>query len=95
MTKQVREGTIESHGNGGMSFTGGGVEIFRATSIASGLRLYAKTGMKPNRMWSPTAMLDAASNITGVKYKRGQYDQAADDLQKWAIEARAKMAAPQ
>jgi hypothetical protein len=60
------------------------VALFRATAIASGLRLYAKTGMKPNRAWSPTAMLAAATGITGKKYKRGEHQKAADDIKLWA-----------
>ena len=59
------------------------VALFRAATIVSALRLYAKTGMKPNRMWTPTAMLKAASAITGKTYKRGQYEQAADDVSTW------------
>ena len=64
-----------------------GVAIYRATVLASGLRLYAKTGMKPNRAWTPTAMLQAAGSITGTRYKRGQFEQAALDLKAW-VDAR-------
>jgi hypothetical protein len=72
-------------GPGGTTFAGpDAVALFRATSLASGLRLYAKTGMKPNRAWTPSAMLHAAGAITGKRYKRGQHQQAADDLKVWA-----------
>lgn len=60
------------------------VEVFRARTIASALRLYAKTGMKVSRTYSPTNMLAAATQITCNKYKRGQYEQAAQDLIDWA-----------
>ena len=60
------------------------VDVFRAKTIASALRLYAKTGMKMNRAYTPTNMLAAASEITGTKFKRGQFVQAAEALTKWA-----------
>jgi hypothetical protein len=60
------------------------VEVFRAKTIASALKLYAKTGIKMNRAYTPTAMLAAASDITGTKFKRGQFTQAADALSAWA-----------
>lgn len=68
------------------SFINGGMDIYRARVIASGLRLYAKTGMKPNAHYTPTNMLRAASAITGEKYKRGEYLKAADDLTRIADE---------
>jgi hypothetical protein len=64
----------------GTVFVGSDVDIFRLAALASGLRLYAKTGINPNRAYTPTAMLKAASEATGKSYKRGQYVQAADDL---------------
>jgi hypothetical protein len=66
--------------NGGQSFTGSDVGIFQAAVIASALRLYAKTGMRANRAYTPTAMLAAAKRITGQSFKRGQYAEAADAL---------------
>ena len=74
-----------------MSFTGDGVDLFRAATIKSGLGLYRKTGMKPNRAWTPTAMLAAAGQITGKRYKRGQFQQAEDDLQIWIDACKAAM----
>lgn len=70
--------------SGGMTFTGRGVDVFRAKVIASGLRLYAKTGMRPNRAWTPTAMLKAANALTGHVYRRGQYEAAACALDELA-----------
>lgn len=60
------------------------VEVFRAKTLATALRLYAKTGMKPNRMYTPTNMLAAASQMTGKTFKRGQFEQAAQALSDWA-----------
>lgn len=58
-------------------------EIFRAIAIKQGLSLYARTGLKPNRAWTPTNMLRTAGHITGHVYKRGQYELAISDLQYW------------
>ena len=72
---------------GSTTFAGpDGVALYRAIALRSGLAMYAKCGLKPNRAWTPTAMLQAAGGITGKIYKRGQYQIAADDLTVW-IEA--------
>jgi hypothetical protein len=77
------------HGAGGTSFVGpDAVACFAAFALASGLSLFAKTGLRPNRQWTPTAMLKRAGEITGKKYKRGQYEQAAADVRAWATEMR-------
>ncbi len=68
----------------GQSFSGSDVNIFAVTSLAMGMRLYAKTGMKPSRSWTPTNMLKTASTYTGKTYKRGQFAQAAADLLAYA-----------
>ena len=64
---------------------------FQAIAIAHALKFYAKTGMKVNRMYTPTAMLKVATSITGKSYKRGAYAEAGDDLQKWADEMKAAL----
>lgn len=56
------------------------VSVYAIRVLASGLALYAKTGMIPNRAYTPTKMLARASEYTGVRYKRGQYLEAADAL---------------
>lgn len=79
-------------GPGGTTFVGpDAVALFRATAIASGLRMYAKTGMRPNRTWTPTIMLKAATGITGKAYKRGEYAKAAEDVKAWADEMAAAL----
>ena len=60
-----------------------GVQTYRSIVIASALRLYARTGMQPNRAYTPTRMLAAATEITGMQFKRGQYLAAADALDAW------------
>jgi hypothetical protein len=60
-----------------------GVDTYRAIALISGLKLYAKTKMRPNRMWTPTNMLKLAGLYTGKHYKRGQFDQAIEDMQGW------------
>lgn len=85
-------GTITHHEGGGVTFAGAdAIEIYRATAIASGLRLYARTGMKPNRAYTSTAMIAAANEITGHVYRRGQYLMAAQALTEWAQRARAAL----
>jgi hypothetical protein len=70
-----------------VSFTGpDAVQIYRATAIASALRLYAKTKIQMNRAYTPTSMLKAASEITGQTFKRGQYLEAAAALKAYADE---------
>lgn len=58
--------------------------IFQAFVIASALELYAKTGMKANRSYTPTNMIKAANAITGHVYRRGQYMAAAQALREYA-----------
>lgn len=75
---------VEHHADGGTSFVGtDAVSLYRAFAIKYAIEFYAKTGMKVNRAYTPTAMLNAASGITGKTYKRGQFTQAAADVQTW------------
>jgi hypothetical protein len=62
------------------------VQVYRAITLKHGLILYAKTRMKPNSAWTPTAMLKAAGQITGQRYRRGAYHAAALDLDRWIKE---------
>ena len=45
--------------------------------IARALRGYEKFGMLPTRGYTPTKMLAAATALTGLTFKRGQYEKAA------------------
>lgn len=66
--------------NGGSSFTGGDQDIFRAALLAGSIKVYAKTGLLPTRGMSATKMLKLASQFTGKKYKRGEFENAQTDL---------------
>jgi hypothetical protein len=60
------------------------VQLFAARTIARACRLWAEHRIKVNRQYTPTAMLKAASRITGKAYKQGQHAEAAADLKTWA-----------
>lgn len=63
------------------TFSGeGAVNVFAMAALASGLRLYAKTRMLPNRAWTPKAMMAAATYHTGQTFKARDYIGAADAL---------------
>lgn len=84
MTSQI---TISP--NGGATFAGKeAVALFRAIALKSGMRLYLKTKIKPNRMWTPKVMLGMATSITNKSYKRGPkgFIAAIADVEAW-IEA--------
>lgn len=67
-----------------ITFTGrDGITTYTAIAIKHGLKLYAKTGMKPNRDWTITAMLRRAGKITGKTYTRKQVWEAISDLEAW------------
>lgn len=68
-----------------------GIAFYRATVIAGGLRLYAKTGMQPNRAYTPKAMMAAAAEITGKRFKARDYLVAADALTEWARTMKAAL----
>lgn len=67
------------------------VRFFQATSLMVALKMYAKIKMIPNRAYTPTNMLRAASTITGKQYKRGDYIKAADDIKIWTNEMSAAL----
>lgn len=61
------------------------VRLYRAVMLRSAINLHDRTGMLPNRMFTPTNMLIAAGQITGKAYKRGKVGRAAAmaDLTAW------------
>lgn len=61
-----------------------GVSIYRATVIGHALAFYAKTGMRMNCAYTPSAMMRAATEITGQKFKARDYVGAAEALKAWA-----------
>ena len=71
----------------------GAVNVFAMAAIASGLRLYAATGMRPNRMWTPKAMMEAASqHLNGRKFKSRDYEGAAKALSERVQAEKARIA---
>lgn len=79
-------------GKGGTTFAGpDAVALYRATAIQVALRTYARSKMKMNRHWTPSRMLNAANEITGKTFKRGQYLEAADAVQSWCEAMKAAM----
>lgn len=63
-------------------------QAYRRVVIANALRFYARTGMRVNRAYTPTAMLRAATELTGKKFKRGQYLAAAEAIME-TVDAKA------
>ena len=66
-----------------ITVTGPGIVVYRAIVLKHGLKLYVKTGIKPNTSWTISNMLKATSSITGIKYKRSQALEAIADLEYW------------
>lgn len=79
------------------SFTGeGAVNVFAMAVIASGLRMYAKTGMRPNRAYTPTNMMRAARGHLGDAAKgigAREYLKMADKLTEKVQAEKARIAA--
>jgi hypothetical protein len=69
------------------------VSVFQCKVIASGLRLYAKTGMMPNRNYTPKNMMAMATQLTGIKFKARDYLGAADALNLLADKTAAEIKA--
>lgn len=56
------------------------VNTFVMITLKSAIKLYIQTGMKANRAYTPMNMLAKAGELLGKTYKRGQLQQAHDDL---------------
>jgi hypothetical protein len=77
--------------NNGTSFVGSDINIYRCHVVALALRLYAKTGMKANRAYTPTAMLRVAMEETGERFTgKDKYLRAADALDAKAHAAKER-----
>lgn len=64
------------------------VECFRAIVVANAIDFYAKTGMKVNRAYTPSAMRRTAEFITGKKFKARDYAGMSAALREWADKTR-------
>lgn len=67
------------------------VAVYAAATLCSAMRLYAKTGIRVNRAYTPTAMLKRAGEICGKTYKRNQMQQASDDVALWVQTMKAAL----
>lgn len=75
---------------GGMSFVGrSAVDYYRAAALRSTLRILG-SGMTMRGMTQGRA-LQLAAEYTGQTYKRGQLEQAREDLTTWLDEARKQL----
>lgn len=69
------------------TFTGtAGTATFQAIALKRGIKLYAATGMKPNRAWTAKNMRLTAEKITGQKFKARDYAGMIDALDNWIKE---------
>jgi hypothetical protein len=59
------------------TFTGSAVNVYAAMVLAKALVLYAKTGMKVNRAYTPKNMMATAAKVTGKTFKARDYEGAA------------------
>ncbi len=74
-----------STGPGGTMFAGpDAIKLYQAKTLATFLRLYAKSGIIPTRGVTITKMLASAHALTGKRYKRGDAVKAAADLDHWS-----------
>lgn len=79
-----------------VSFVGpDAVELYRVATLASSLKLYAKTGIIPTRGVTCKRMLEMASRYTGKSYKRGAALDAAADLDVWVKAMKAALPSSQ
>jgi hypothetical protein len=80
---------IVNHSDGSLTFAGpAAVNLYRAVALKTGLAMYMRCGIKPNRAWTPKVMLATAGQITGKTYKARAYAEAVADLEAWIVEAR-------
>lgn len=83
---------IIHHAGGGTTLIGlDAINLLKAITLKAHLKLYAKTGIKPTRGVSGPDMLRLAEQYTGKKYKRGQYDLAAADVDVWVQTMKAAL----
>lgn len=61
-------------------------QIYQALAISSALKVYARTGIKVNRAYTPKAMMRTAEKILERKFAPRDYLGAAAALSQWAQE---------
>jgi hypothetical protein len=88
---QTNDPSAVTHHNGGTTFTGDAIHLYRAVTLKGALKLHRDCGMIPTRGMTITKMFAIAQQITGKKYKRGGHDAAITDLTAWIEAAKASM----
>lgn len=61
------------------------VERYRMLAIAAGLRMWRCHKIRPNRAFTPSAMMRNASELTGLKFQARDYQSAELALTSLAI----------
>lgn len=82
------------HHDGGTTLIGPDAILYAQAihvKVALGLHIKSAGRMRMTRTASPTSLLALSTGITKKKYKRGQYQQAIDDLQTWIDTMRAAL----
>lgn len=62
-------------------------DMYQALVVRKALQLYAKTGIKANSAYTPSAMMRTAERITGRRFKSRDYLGATAALEVWLKEA--------
>ena len=88
---QTNDPSAVTHHNGGTTFTGDAIHLYRAVTLKGAIKLHRDHGMIPTRGMTITKLFGIAQQITGKKYKRGQHDAAIQDLTVWIDAANASM----
>ena len=68
------------------------VDVFAMAAIATGLRMWAECGIRPNRNWTPKNMMAAAEQYLGKKFKARAYLEAARELTAKVNSEKARLA---
>lgn len=80
----MNDSSVTLHRDGGITFSGPDATLlYTAISLRGAIRLFSKTGIAPGRGYTGSTMLGSAGQLTGKKYKRGQYEAAVADLTVW------------
>lgn len=77
---------------GGTVVTGESVNVFAALAVKSALGLYIKTKMQVNRAYTPKAMREFVTRLTGKTYKASELQKAHDDLAALLDEIKSRAA---
>jgi hypothetical protein len=67
------------------------VELARAITLRSAIKMHKACGMKPMRGLTITKQFILAGKFTGQTYRRGQHDRAIEDLTVWIETMRSAM----